>query len=138
MKIELNIIKEFDVRYLKVSADVRYWEDSSVNGVDDEAGDLMPCRVGDSWSPLIDIETGYIVNWTSGNEAKIHYKICDAGEYSLLDVEMVQIASIEGYVIDMMCPKGSGYGDYIIMDINKDGLIDNWRVDFNDFTNEDD
>ena len=48
MKIILKIEKEFDVKYLKAKVGVRYWEDSRVDGVEDEDGDLIPCREGDS------------------------------------------------------------------------------------------
>jgi len=37
-----------------------------------------------------------------------------------------------------MCPKDSGYGDYIIMDIDKNGFIQNWSADFTEFQEEDD
>ena len=35
MKATIKIKKEVDVRYLKVDAGVRYWEDADVNGVPD-------------------------------------------------------------------------------------------------------
>jgi len=40
MKIQINISKEFDAKYLRAKCGVRYWEDASVNGVEDtEDGD---------------------------------------------------------------------------------------------------
>ena len=50
---------------------------------------------------------------------------------------MVEIISIDGYVPKMMSPKEEGYGDYVIMDVDCDGKIDNWKVDFSDFENFD-
>ena len=33
----------------------------------------------------------------------------------------------------MMCPEGGGYGDYIIMKIDENGVIRNWNVNIEDF-----
>jgi hypothetical protein len=46
---------------------------------------------------------------------------------------MAEVASIDGYVPSMMCPKDNGHGDYVIMDIGADGTIDKWRVDLGPF-----
>jgi len=102
---------------------VRYWEDSEVNGVTDEKGDLIPCREGDYWCPEINVRTGQILNWEYGKEANIHYKVCDDGEYTLLDVRGFEIVSNDSYVPDCLCPREEGYGDYVIMDIDEDGFI---------------
>ena len=32
--------------YLEVEAEVRYWEDATVNGQEDEAGTLIPFKFG--------------------------------------------------------------------------------------------
>lgn len=61
MKVEIKTTKET----LLVDAGVRYWEDASVNGIEDEKG-LIPCRDGERWKPIIDIESGVITNWTKG------------------------------------------------------------------------
>jgi len=138
MKIELTVKKDFEVKTLLVEADVRYWEDASVNGVDDENGDLIPCKVGDTWKPIIDLETGIIINWEKGKEANIHYKVCDAGEYWLQDKNGEKIVKAKGYYVpDFLAIGDSGFGDYIIMKVDKEGLINNWRFDSDPFTNED-
>lgn len=136
MKIELKITKEYDVKFLQVEAGARYWEDSMVDGEPDKDGSLIPCRDGHSWSPLIDIETGHIVNWELGKTADIHYKVCDAGTYKVLDENQEIIKEIEGYVPDMLCPDENGYGDYIIMHIDKDGLIKGFKATFEEFIND--
>jgi len=140
MKIELTITKEFDVKYLAVSAGVRYWEDSFVNGIEDKDGTLIPCRLSDDeyWKPIIDLDTGIIINWDKGIKAEIHYKVCDDGVYTLLDSNNNNIQEIDGYVPSIMCPKGSGFGDYIIMDIDENGLIDNFNVDLEEFNEKED
>lgn len=136
MTLKLKIEKEFDVKYLSAKIGPRYWEDAKVNGVEDKDGDLIPCRYGEYWRPLIDIESGTIINWTKGKEASIHYKCCEDGEYKLLDENRDEIKSIEGYVPNIMCPKENGYGDYVIMDVDMDGKIQDWRVDFFEFIDE--
>jgi len=115
-----------------------YWEDSYVDGVEDTQGDLIPCRDGEYWKPLIEVETGKIVNWEQGKTAKIHYKSCDDNLFKLLDENKNVITSIDGYVIDMMCPVGEGYGDYVIMNIDENGIIKDWEADFEDFQNDED
>jgi len=136
MKVELTVKKEFDVKYLLAEVGARYWEDSSVDGVEDTEGDLIPCRDGDYWKPLIDIETGKILNWEVGKTAKIHYKSCDDNIFKILDKDSNVIKEINSYVIDMMCPTENGYGDYVIMNILEDGTIENFTANFEDFQEE--
>jgi len=139
MKILITEPKEYDVKTLVVEAGVRYWEDATIDGVEDENGDLIPCRKGDLWNPIIDIDKGIIKNWEAGKTAEIHYKVCDAGTYRLLDVKDTVIVSIENnYVPQVLCPGDNGYGDYIIMDIDANGLINNWNPSFNEFFNRED
>jgi len=138
MKIELTVKKEFEVKTLLVEADVRYWEDATVNGVEDENGDLIPCKVGDTWKPIIDLETGLITNWEKGKEANIHYKVCDAGEYWLQDENGEKIVKAKGYYVpEFLAIDDIGCSDYIIMKVDKEGKINNWRFDSEPFTNED-
>jgi len=137
MKIELTVKKEFEIEFLQVSAGVRYWEDATVNDTEDENGLLIPCRDGDRWKPIIEIETGKIVNWEQGTKADIHYKVCDDGLYTLIDEKGNEVKSIDGYVPSLMSPKENGYGDYIIMDVDENGIIQNWVSDLSDFDNED-
>lgn len=128
MKATIKIEKEVEVKTLCVSAGVRYWEDSEVNGESDtEEGEAIPCKVDKCWCPEIDVNTGIILNWTQGVTASIHYKVCDAGTYILRDAEGNQLCEADGYVPDCLCPKEEGYGDYIIMDIDKDGKIQDWE-----------
>ena len=42
MKATIKIKKEIDVRYLKVDAGVRYWEDADINGTPDV--DMCECN----------------------------------------------------------------------------------------------
>jgi hypothetical protein len=134
MKLKLKVEKEFEVKYLQARVGARYWEDSTVDGVEDEEGDLIPCRDGEYWCPLIDLETGIILNWEQGKVASIHYKSCDDNEFILLDENKNHVKSIDGYVIDIMSPKEEGYGDYVIMDVLANGQIQEYKCDLSDFT----
>ena len=136
MKAIIKVEKEVEIKTLQVSAGVRYWEDATVNGVEDENGDLIPCRNGDNWEPKININKGVIVNWKKGIKAEVHYKVCDAGVYELKDEEGETVIKKEGYVPKIMCPEGNGYGYYIIMNIDENGQIGNWQPDIDDFFEE--
>jgi len=113
---------------LIVSAGVRYWEDATVNGVQDDEGTLIPFRSGDLWKPRIDLETGRVLDWQEGTTAKIHYKVCDAGEYWIED-EAGDIYKWTGDYVpnDFLCHGDRGYGDYIIFNVGADGLIEKYR-----------
>lgn len=121
-----------DAKYLLVSAEVRYWEDAKVNGVADADGSRIPHRSADgkAWEPIITLEDGEILEWPEGVTADIHYKVCDAGLYYLLNEGKEQIARYRGDYVpdDFLCHgKGSGYGDYIIFSVDGSGQILNWR-----------
>lgn len=124
-----------DIQKIQVKAYVRYWEDSKINGVEDtENGDNVPCKIFSLWCPLIKVQTGVIENWEIGKTAKVHYKVTDCCGWELLDENGTVIQSQDdGYVPKTLCPAERGYGDYIIMNINENGLIDKWRFDIDDF-----
>lgn len=129
MKATIKVSKEVDIKYLRISAKVRYWENATVNGVSDsENGDLIPCKEGNLWMPLIDIDEGRIINWRHGTTADVYYKVCDQGEYFLLDADQKVILSLEDgeYVPNRLIPERDDYGDYITMKIDETGTILNW------------
>lgn len=145
MKITINKPIEVEAIYLKVDAGVRYWQDAYINGIRDTDCDKtdgspnMPCAeyVGEQkrvlrgndwrWRPLIEIETGKIVNWQQGITANVHYKVCDDFACDILDANEEVITSYDDYVPDAMCPADEGYGDYIIMNIDENGFIQGWK-----------
>ena len=139
MKIEINKKVEIEAAILAIKAEVRYWENSIVNGeYDTEDGDNVPCKVGNDWMPIIDIDGGKILNWRLDTTAKIHYKVCDQCGWKILDKSGDVILELEeGYVPDTLCPSDNGYGDYIIMDIDEDGFISDWEFDIDDFIDTD-
>lgn len=147
MKLEVKITKEVEVKYIQVDTNVRYWENAEINGVNDinffetkgQGEPKIPCavKVKDEpeshiqsdhwhWKPLIDIETGQIVNWKKGVTADITYKVVDEFACDFLDAEKAVQFSYEGYVPRFMCPREEGYGDYIDMVIDEDGFIKDW------------
>lgn len=145
MKITINKPTDFEAKFLKVDAGVRYWEDTKVNGVydtdceDTNESPTIPCAefIGEQelilngynwrWRPLIDIENGQIVNWKQGTTANVHYKVCDDFSCELLDAGENTIISYNDYVPSVMCPAEDGFGDYIIMNIDENGFIQDWN-----------
>lgn len=114
--------------FVQVKAGVRYWEDGKINGVTDTEGKI-PFREGDCWCPTIDLPTGEIIGWPEGMDADIHYKVCDAGEYWILDNHLRPIKKWQGsYVPRLLCPMENGYGDYVILTI-RGGMIQGWVGD---------
>lgn len=113
--------------YIEVEAEVRYWEDATINGQEDTEGKLIPFRFGKQWCPIIRLEDGRIIGWPEGTTADIHYKVCDQGEYWLSD-ESGKNAKWRGYYVPdkFLCHGNTGYGDYIIFKVGPDGLIQGW------------
>jgi hypothetical protein len=116
--------------YIEVSACVRYWEDATINGATDTDGTLTPMRKGDNWEPVIRLADGMVMDWPQGTTADVHFKVCDAGEYWLLDDERKRVAKWAGFYVpdDFLCPGDNGYGDYIILKVGADGQIEKWRT----------
>lgn len=146
MKVKFKKLVEVDLKTMRVDAGVRYWDDATMNGAeqvsdDEDDGSVnkdFPCRQGDDWRPEIELETGKILNWQSGVTADIHFKVCDAGIYQLCDAKGDVEIQHEGYVPAMMCPRGGGFGDYIIMQVDGDGVIDGFRFSLDGFDVEED
>lgn len=128
MKATIKVEQEVDLRELHVEAKVRYWEDAEINEeAAPESGEGVPFAKGEMWTPVINLETGRIKNWPKGMTAAIHFKVCDAGSYYLKDENGKTVLSIEqNYVPGCLAPDGSGFGDYIILDIDSEGVIKNW------------
>lgn len=117
-------------KFIEVRAVPRYWEDSKVDGVADENGTLIPFRRGDAWCPVIELATGRIVGWPEGKTASVHYKVCDEGEYWLLDESGVRVAKYADYYVPdrFLCHGDRGFGDNIILNINEQGAVEGWRT----------
>lgn len=116
--------------FIEFEAEVRYWEDATVNGETDNSGNLIPLRRGPLWCGVINLETGQLDNWPSGVTASVHYKVCDAGEYWLLNANRVRVAKWKDYYVPnrFLCVGHDGYGDYIIFKVDETGKIINWKT----------
>lgn len=115
-------------RYIEVSAHVRYWEDARMNGIADTDG-RIPLRNGDMWELEIELANGLILGWPEGTEADVHYKVCDAGLYWLLDENRGRIAKWSGHYVpsSILCVGADGWGDYIIFKVGQDGKVTGWQ-----------
>lgn len=148
MKKKIKIEKEVDLAVAECLVYARYWEDSEVNGVEDnETNPKMPCvdmthniwndRDELAWCPIIDLDTGQITNWQKGVKASIHYKSVDEN-LIFIKTRAGDIAKkYEGYVPKFLCPKEKGYGDYVIMDIDENGFIQDFDNELDDIFEED-
>lgn len=123
---------------LHVKAKVRRyeggWELGIIDGEEDTPdGKNAVCKDGDYFVPIINIKTGQILNWEQGKTAHISYKITDECYWELRDSNNVVISSNEDYVPNTLSPAEEGWGDYMIMNIDKNGFIDKWKFNRKDF-----
>lgn len=153
MKVIVNRPVEIDVKHLFVKARVRYPEDSTLRQLpeydwieDDATHPGMPCMGWDEaiyngrsygeswfWCPVIELETGKIINWRQGVCASISYKVVDEFDCYITDSDDKIVARYNGYVPSFMAIDDEGYGDYVYLTINEDGYIENWSFDEYDF-----
>lgn len=115
-----------EATYIEVEAEVRYWEDATVNGTpEDNDKPTIFGVVGNLWKVRIELSDGIIVDWPEGMEASVHYKVCDQGEYWLLDTSGKRVAKWKGHYVpgDFLCHGDEGYGDYIILEVAIGGGI---------------
>lgn len=127
IQIPVTKLQTVTPQYLVVEANVRYWEDATVNGIEDIDGSLIPCRQGDIWKPSIDLTNGKIIDWTEGTTAYIHYKVCDEGKY-FIQTDGPELKWKGNYVPEsFLCHGGAGFGDYIILNVDEQGYIKDWK-----------
>ncbi len=123
-----------NLKTLEVEAKPLFLENCVIDGeYDDEYGTLTPCLENGVWKPIIDIETGTIVNWEKGKNVRINYKVCDNGNYKFLDENGNVLKFLEQkYVPKIMSPSEKGYGDYIFMEVDSEGKIQDWEIILDD------
>jgi hypothetical protein len=114
--------------FIEVRAGVRYWEDATVNGIQDETGTLIPHRRDSAWCPVIRLADGVVMDWPQGTVSDIYYKVCDDGDYWLLDRERVRVKKWKGHYVPnrFLCHGDNGFGDYVILKVRADGSIEQW------------
>lgn len=128
MKIKVKIAQEINAKFVKVFIPIRY-------GDEDIPYDF-PLRCKDIWVGIIDIDQGRIIDWPNGESGRLFAKVCDEGEYTLLDEGMSEIIKIKDYAPNNLIP--GEYGDYVDLHIDEIGMITNWNgnanlVDFFDY-----
>ena len=153
MKVIVNRPIEIDIKTLFVKARVRYSEDSMIQegpddawGEDDANQPKMPCMGWDEaiyngrsygeswfWCPVIELETGKIINWKQGVRASISYKVVDEFECYITDTDDKIVTRYEGYVPSFMAITDEGYGDYVYLEIDENGMIADWSFTDRDF-----
>lgn len=89
----------------------------------------------------VDLKEGKLLDWKeSYGTLSLFMKVVDSGTYIVRNSEGKTLYRLEGYVPNKAIPPTHGYGDYIELTIDKDGLISNWYdynlLDFSEFDNE--
>ena len=108
---------EIEITHILLELPVRY-------GTEDIPEDF-PLRKGDMWRGKVELETGRLLEWPKGREARLFLKVVDGGIYTLLDPQGTAVACLNNdYVPHGVVP--GEYGDYVDLNINGDGRITNW------------
>ena len=141
MEVVIKVKQKFNIKYILADFGVRYYEDAEVNGVEENEDEpKIPCIKDDRWVIKVDVDNGRITNWEKGTTAKVYYKVCDDGEYTIVDSEDKIIKCIHSYVPSIFAIDDDGFGDYVYMTINEEGFIENWSCtsdDINDMIKSD-
>lgn len=131
--MKIKVIKEVEVEacLIDVKAYVRYPEDISFEkngnwyGCNEDKPEC-PCIEGHYWTPIININTGKIINWDALIKCHIFAKVCDEFACKIKGLNGEDIVTYEGYVPSFMAIEDKGYGDYIDMIVEEDGTIKDW------------
>lgn len=128
--------EEVNIKTLEIVVRPRFWGDCEVFHEDEifnterkmiDEQDI-PCREGENWCPIIDLDEGKITNWEEGLVGIFSFKVVDEGSYYMRDEQKNIVASIEeGYVPTILDFDGDSFGDYLYFNINPDGTIQNWN-----------
>ncbi len=128
-EVENSVVEVTDINYVKADLAVRHFEDAEVNGVpENEETPLIPFVVNRRWIIEVDIKKGCILNWPKGVSARVNYKVCDEGIYTIYDSDKRLIKRKRGYVPDIFGQDDANFGDYVSMSIDGEGRIQNWKV----------
>lgn len=132
MKTVLKVEKIFDLKKLDIEARVINFDGTIINGVVCVDCNQIPCIFEDFWNPSISIDDGIIPNWTKGVEAKINLFLGKKCSWWILDSHLeVILERYDDYVPNCL---SDGDNNYLVMNIDKDGKIENWKFNIDDFT----
>jgi len=129
MKLPYTTIESIDAKYICIDI------------IDDYCGDILECLPlinNWNWKAYIDIDTGYILNWTTdknfsefknivGSDKiyKLFLKVVDRGIYKILDSNFKVLFEINDYVPNFI---PNEFGDYVDLKIEVDtGKIINFN-----------
>lgn len=136
--MKIKIVKEVEVEacLIDVDAHIRYLEDISFEHDNDwcdcNADDSeCPCIEGHQWRPIININTGRIINWDAPIKCHVFANVCDEFKCKIKGLNGEDIITYEGYVPSFMAIEDNGYGDYIDMIVEEDGTIKDWHFSQN-------
>lgn len=132
---EKVVINGKEVRFVDVYVEPLFIESAEINGIKETEENLnMPfvTEGGElrkhNWKFTIDVETGKILGWPQGTDACVFYKVCDQGIYEYKDVVGNLLYKEEwDYVPRFLQINEEGWNDYIFIDIDENGYIENWK-----------
>ena len=152
MEVQILKPRTIDLKYLKAKMYVRYWVDCrySLDGGETWIDDIedneendgkvfydLPCTFSE-WDKkgkehrylqlIINLENGKVENWRNNVILETSFKVCDEGEYSFLDEKFNEVINItdeydQYYVPGFLSLEDEGFGDYVYIDIMKDGTV---------------
>jgi hypothetical protein len=116
-------VKEYEVKYVQIDIPIDFYDIPNDFPLAVKISRNDP--IG-KWIAYVEIETGMIEGWKQGYAGNLFAKVVDEGNYYLMDADKNIVAARNGYVPNKLIPPTDGYGDYIELEINKDGKITNW------------
>lgn len=151
MKISRKKVVEEDVKYLYAHLHDDWWDGAEISrdGAEFEEIDEDGSQISDMLKPFnaptnierfknfvkddnifsmkINVDTGEVIGWPKGTIMNIYWKIVDEGLYQYLDENDNIIFEYDGYVPSELAIEEAGYGDYVILNIGADGIIEHWN-----------
>lgn len=149
IKVTTTVIQttNYKAKYLIAEFEPRFWEDvdiidkdgqkhedsavfenAEISGkvkIENEIPDFCNLHSEGYIRWKIDIDEGKILDW-NGLKVSVYYKVCDQGQYTLLDSDENVIFEVESYVPKILSIDDDGYGDYIYIDVDENGYIKEW------------
>lgn len=121
MEARIKIEKQVNIKAVTINISPRYIGDSDDDDLPTDFPLLNENKT--AWKASVDVDTGEIGSWPIGDSREMHVKVCDAGFYQLIDDTGDVVAEKDGYVPDIV---PNDHGDYIVLKINENGIIENW------------
>ncbi len=120
MKTKALVEKEFEFDRIRIHIRVKS------DDITPEEEPLPFLNENGSWDITVDIDTGRIREWPTGQGPfDIYAKPVDTGVYQLFKKGQSEPAyKLSGYVPHGIIP--GEFGDYVDLQINEDGVITNW------------